>query len=138
MTGTFELFTDDNQYFRFRLTAPDGTVIALSRPFPDKAAAVAGITAVREYAGIGLITDLCPDIPSTNHRPTPGQQPGPPLHTPRQPVQRARLRPRPPSPGRPQGRHTAHEAAIPSGAMLLELGPGQLPRRMDRIGCLAR
>lgn len=73
MTGTFELFTDDNQYFRFRLTAPDGTVIALSRPFPDKAAAVAGITAVREYAGMGLITDLCPDIPlhqpSANARP---------------------------------------------------------------------
>lgn len=62
MTGTFELFTD-NQYFRFRLTAPDGTVMALSQPFPDKATAVAGITAVREYAGMGLITDLCPHIP---------------------------------------------------------------------------
>lgn len=73
MTGTFELFTDETTHFRFRLTAPDGTVMALSRPFPDKAAAVAGITAVREYAGMGLITDLCPDIPlhqpSANARP---------------------------------------------------------------------
>ncbi|MET4097507.1 YegP family protein [Arthrobacter sp. UYCu712] len=66
MTGTFELFTDDNQHFRFRLKAPDGTLMALSRSFPDKAAAVAGITAVREYAGMGLITDLCPDIPVHN------------------------------------------------------------------------
>ena len=63
MTGTFELFTDQNLDFRFRLKAPDGTVMALSRSFPDKAAAVAGISAVREYAGMGLITDLCPDIP---------------------------------------------------------------------------
>jgi uncharacterized protein YegP (UPF0339 family) len=67
MTGTFELFTDDNQYFRFRLTAPDGTVMALSQPFPDKATAVAGIAAVRECAGMGLITDLCPHIPLHSH-----------------------------------------------------------------------
>lgn len=68
MTGTFELFHDEDKHFRFRLTAPDGTVIAVSSPFPDKAAAVAGITAVREYAGMGLITDLCPEIPL--HRPS--------------------------------------------------------------------
>lgn len=63
MTGTFELFHDADEHFRFRLKAPDGTVMALSTAFPDKTAAVAGITAVREYAGMGLITDLCPDIP---------------------------------------------------------------------------
>lgn len=63
MTGTFELFHDEDKHFRFRLRAPDGTVMAVSRPFPDKAAAVAGITAVREYAGMSLITDLCPGIP---------------------------------------------------------------------------
>ncbi|MET3172808.1 UNVERIFIED_ORG: uncharacterized protein YegP (UPF0339 family) [Arthrobacter sp. UYCu721] len=73
MTGTFELFHDEDKHFRFRLTAPDGTVMALSRPFPDKAAAVAGITAVREYAGMGLITDLCPDIPL--HRPSANARP---------------------------------------------------------------
>ncbi|WP_211879443.1 YegP family protein [Pseudarthrobacter albicanus] len=65
MTGTFELFTDDTMYFRFRLRAPDGTVVAISRPFSDKSAAVAGISAVREYAGMGLITDLCPEVPAS-------------------------------------------------------------------------
>ncbi|GAA5199085.1 hypothetical protein GCM10023346_37950 [Arthrobacter gyeryongensis] len=63
MRGTFELFHDEDKHFRFRLTGPDGALMALSRAFPDKAAAVAGITAVREYAGTGLITDLCPEVP---------------------------------------------------------------------------
>ena len=65
MTGRFELFTDENTYFRFRLKAPDGTVVAISRPFSDKSAAVSGISAVREYAGMGLITDLCPEVPAS-------------------------------------------------------------------------
>jgi uncharacterized protein YegP (UPF0339 family) len=58
MAGMFELFIDEDACFRFRLTAPDGTVMALSRHFPDKAAAVAGIAAVREYAGMGFVTEL--------------------------------------------------------------------------------
>ncbi len=65
MTGKFELFTDEKMYFRFRLKAPDGTVVAISRPFSDKSAAVSGISAVREYAGLGLITDLCPEVPAS-------------------------------------------------------------------------
>lgn len=69
MTSTFELFTDENMRFRFRLKAHDGTVMALSRSFPDKPAAVAGITAVRECAGMGLITDLCPEIPARGSSP---------------------------------------------------------------------
>lgn len=36
--------------------------MAVSRPFSDKAAAVAGIAAVREYAGMGLIADLTPTV----------------------------------------------------------------------------
>lgn len=60
MTGSFEVFVDSDSYFRFRLKAPDGTIMAVSMAFEDKPAAVAGITAVREYAGMGLITDLCP------------------------------------------------------------------------------
>jgi uncharacterized protein len=60
MAGIFELFLDSESHFRFRLKAPDGTVMAVSRGFHDKAAAVAGISAVREYAGMGLISDLCP------------------------------------------------------------------------------
>lgn len=60
MAGMFELFIDAESYFRFRLTAPDGTVMAVSKAFDDKTAAVAGIAAVREYAGMGLITDVSP------------------------------------------------------------------------------
>ena len=58
MAGMFELFTDSDTSYRFRLTAPDGTVMALSRPFPDLPSAVAGIAAVREYAGMGLVTEI--------------------------------------------------------------------------------
>ena len=43
MAGLFELFVDARSHFRFRLTAPDGTVMAVSKPFDDKPAAVAGI-----------------------------------------------------------------------------------------------
>jgi uncharacterized protein YegP (UPF0339 family) len=63
MTGMFELFIDEGTLFRFRLKAPDGTVVAVSRSFPDKRAAVSGISEVREYAGMGLVTDLCPEVP---------------------------------------------------------------------------
>jgi uncharacterized protein YegP (UPF0339 family) len=63
VTGTFELFFDRTTGFGFRLKAPDGTVMAVSAPFVDKRAAVVGISAVRECAGMGLISDLCPDIP---------------------------------------------------------------------------
>ncbi|MEC5193173.1 MULTISPECIES: YegP family protein [unclassified Arthrobacter] len=58
MTGAFELFHDGNLTFAFRLKAPDGTVVAVSGPFPDKVSAVEGIRVVRECAGMGLITDL--------------------------------------------------------------------------------
>ena len=59
MAGKFELFLDAESKFRFRLKAPDGTVMAVSEAFRDKSAAVAGIAAVRECAGMGLISDLC-------------------------------------------------------------------------------
>lgn len=67
MAGMFELFVDAESYFRFRLTAPDGTVMAVSKAFDNKDAAVAGIAAVREYAGMGLITD----VPPTERQATP-------------------------------------------------------------------
>ena len=62
MAGTFEVFVDRQEaHFRFRLKAPDGTVVAESAAFSDKPAAVAGIAAVRECAGMGPATDLCPE-----------------------------------------------------------------------------
>lgn len=66
MTRAFELFHDGNPSFGFRLKAPDGTVVAVSGPFPDKVSAVEGIRVVRECAGMGLITDLCP-MPGDSH-----------------------------------------------------------------------
>ncbi|MDQ0734101.1 YegP family protein [Arthrobacter agilis] len=63
MAAAIELFHDRDDAFRFRLKTPGGTVLAVSKPFPDKAAAVAGIRALRECAGTGLISDLCPPSP---------------------------------------------------------------------------
>jgi uncharacterized protein YegP (UPF0339 family) len=80
MAGTFELFVDADARFRFRLRAPDGAVLAVSKAFMDKPAAVAGISAVREYAGMGLISDLCPAGPAPEPaapRPRPASTPVP-------------------------------------------------------------
>lgn len=59
MAGVFELFTDLHSHIRFRLLAPDGTELAVSQAYPDKRAAAAAITDVRECAGTGLIQDHC-------------------------------------------------------------------------------
>lgn len=60
MAGKFELFVDARERYRFRLKAADGTVMAVSKDFETKRAAVMGIREVRACAGMGLITDLCP------------------------------------------------------------------------------
>lgn len=59
MAGMFELFNDEDSNFRFRITGPNGAVMATSCAFPDKASAVAGIRDMREYAGMGHIKDMC-------------------------------------------------------------------------------
>jgi uncharacterized protein YegP (UPF0339 family) len=71
VAGMFELFLDAEASFRFQLTAPDGTVIAVSRAFPDKDAAIKGIAAAREYAGTGHVREL-PALPA--ERPLPSRQ----------------------------------------------------------------
>jgi uncharacterized protein YegP (UPF0339 family) len=60
MAGKFEVFIDAEAHFRFRLMGPDGTELAVSAAFEDKSAVAACIAAVRESAGMGLVTDLCP------------------------------------------------------------------------------
>jgi uncharacterized protein YegP (UPF0339 family) len=60
MAGMFEVFVDEESYFRFRLKAPNGSTLAVSAAFNNKSAAVAAIAAVRECAGMGHIADLCP------------------------------------------------------------------------------
>jgi uncharacterized protein YegP (UPF0339 family) len=59
MAGKFEVFIDAEAHFRFRLVAPDGTELAVSAALEDKSAVAACIAAVRECAGMGLVTDLC-------------------------------------------------------------------------------
>ncbi|HJW00986.1 MAG TPA: DUF1508 domain-containing protein [Arthrobacter sp.] len=80
MAGMFELFVDAESCFRFRLTAPDGTVMAVSKAFDTKTAAVAGISDVREYAGMGHITDLCPTARTTAPPPDTHDLPVAPSH----------------------------------------------------------
>jgi len=64
VAGKFELFVDARERYRFRLKAADGTVMAVSKDFETKRAAVVGIREVRACAGMGLITDLCPGQPA--------------------------------------------------------------------------
>ncbi|MCX6499031.1 MAG: YegP family protein [Arthrobacter sp.] len=57
MAGIFEIAaTGDESYF-FRLTASDGTVLAVSPLYNTIRAVAAGITAVRENAATGLVVD---------------------------------------------------------------------------------
>ncbi|WP_285243589.1 DUF1508 domain-containing protein [Pseudarthrobacter sp. fls2-241-R2A-127] len=79
MAGMFELFIDAESAFRFRLPAPDGTVLAVSKPFTTKTDAVAGIAAVGEYAGMGLITDSCTAALPQNREPPTTLQVNPPI-----------------------------------------------------------
>ncbi len=67
MAGQFELFTDADSRVRFRLVASDGSVLAVSGPFEDKRSAAAGIMAVRECAGTGLIKELRSSPWATRH-----------------------------------------------------------------------
>ena len=118
MAGMFELFIDEDTSFRFRLKAPDGTVVAVSRSFPDKPAAVVGISDVREYAGMGLITDLCPEVP-VHGTPAvaPTRQPSSAAVLPPLPVPQPRHHPLPPRErtGRPW--HTGALVEAPCTAM---------------------
>jgi uncharacterized protein YegP (UPF0339 family) len=68
VAGMFEIFLDADALFRFQLTAPDGSVLAVSRAFPDRDAAIKGIAAAREYAGMGHVREL---PSSAGERPSP-------------------------------------------------------------------
>lgn len=57
MAGIFEIAEAGEKAYFFKLTAPDGTVVAVSPLFNTIKAAAAGITAVRENAATGLIVD---------------------------------------------------------------------------------
>ncbi|SEI39314.1 hypothetical protein SAMN04487917_10135 [Arthrobacter sp. yr096] len=57
MAGRFEILKDNEETYRFRLTAADGTVVAESPAFAHLEGVIAGINAVRENAATGLIVD---------------------------------------------------------------------------------
>lgn len=57
MAGRFEILKDNDEGYRFRLTAADGTVVAVSPTFTHLEGVIAGINAVRENAATGLIVD---------------------------------------------------------------------------------
>ncbi|GAP56851.1 DUF1508 domain-containing protein [Arthrobacter sp. 92] len=64
MSGGFEVFLDRQLRLRFRLLDADGVVLAVSSPFAGKREVAAGIAAVRECAGMGLVTDLSGHAPA--------------------------------------------------------------------------
>ena len=57
MAGIFEIAEAGGKKYFFKLTAPDGTVVAVSPLFNTIKGAAAGINAVRENAATGLIVD---------------------------------------------------------------------------------
>ncbi len=57
MAGIFEIAQAGDKAYFFKLTAADGTVVAVSPLFSSIKGAAAGITAVRENAATGLVVD---------------------------------------------------------------------------------
>ena len=57
MAGIFEIAMADEKKYFFKLTASDGTVVAVSPLFNTIKGAAAGINAVRENAATGLVVD---------------------------------------------------------------------------------
>ncbi|WP_427129300.1 YegP family protein [Pseudarthrobacter sp. S9] len=57
LAGIFEIAVAGDKGYFFRLTAADGTVVAVSPLFNTIKGAAAGITAVRENAATGLVVD---------------------------------------------------------------------------------
>ncbi|MDN4643204.1 YegP family protein [Arthrobacter sp. PsM3] len=55
--GKFELVRDDRGAFLIRILDGNGAVLALSRTYPDLAAAVEGVESVRECAATSHISD---------------------------------------------------------------------------------
>jgi len=57
VAGVFEIAAAGEESYFFKLTAADGTVVAVSPLFNTVKGAAAGITAVRENAATGLVVD---------------------------------------------------------------------------------
>ncbi|MET1021145.1 MAG: YegP family protein [Arthrobacter sp.] len=60
LAGIFEIAMAGEKKYFFKLTASDGTVVAVSPLFNTINGAAAGIHAVRENAATGLVVDKSP------------------------------------------------------------------------------
>lgn len=58
MAGKFEVYTDSQGQYRFRLKAGNGEVIATGEAYPSKDGALKGIEAVRRAVGDAELADL--------------------------------------------------------------------------------
>ncbi|WP_426997698.1 YegP family protein [Pseudarthrobacter sp. N5] len=70
MAGTFELVAADNDRVRILLVNGTGNVLAVSGTYRDKAAAAAGVMAIREHAATAHIADRV-SAPGPNSRSDP-------------------------------------------------------------------
>ncbi|THJ66726.1 DUF1508 domain-containing protein [Arthrobacter echini] len=67
MAGYFKLVDAHDGGFRVKLTAPDGTLVAVSTFYASKEEAIAGIELIREIAGTGPVVDHSrDDVPGTS------------------------------------------------------------------------
>jgi uncharacterized protein len=58
MAGKFEVYTDGQGQYRFRLKAGNGEVVATGEAYPSKDSALKGIEAVRRAASDAEVADL--------------------------------------------------------------------------------
>lgn len=67
MAGYFKLVDAHDDGYRVKLTAPDGTLVAVSTYYSSKQEAIAGIELIREIAGTGPVVDHSrPEEPGQN------------------------------------------------------------------------
>ena len=57
-TTRFELYTDDDGKYRFRLKSPNGEVVAVSEPYESRVAARAAIESIRSGAARSPVDEL--------------------------------------------------------------------------------
>ncbi|WP_162943604.1 YegP family protein [Arthrobacter celericrescens] len=58
MTGRYEQFTDDSGQHAFRLTSPDGKLLASSNGFSSAAEVLEGIEIMRSLVSTATIVDM--------------------------------------------------------------------------------
>ncbi|OZC91762.1 DUF1508 domain-containing protein [Rhodococcus sp. 06-412-2C] len=58
MAGKFEVYKDSSGKYRFRLKAGNGEIIAVGEAYNSKAAALNGITSVKNNAPAAQVDDL--------------------------------------------------------------------------------